>query len=83
MSEVPGSGRQRRRYIDWKQAARLIAAGQTPAAAAAATGVSENQLWRHFETSRHFRSLILQAVESRRSLALTLQKTGGSTGHPR
>lgn len=82
MAETPEPGRQRRRHIDWKQAARLMAAGQSPAATAAATGISENQLWRHFETSRHFRSLILQAGESRRSLALTLQKAGAGGDQP-
>lgn len=68
-----GISRQPRRYIDWKQAARLMAEGQAPAAAAAGIGVSEHRLWRHFETSRHFRSLILQAGESRRCLAMVLQ----------
>ncbi len=72
------SGRRPRRYIDWRQAARLIAAGQTPAAAAAATGISENQLWRHFETSPHFRGLVQQAGKSRRNLALALQTAGES-----
>lgn len=76
MTETSDPDRRRRRYIDWQQAARLIAAGQTPAATAAATGISENQLWRHFETSRHFRRLILQAGESRRSLAQTLEVVG-------
>lgn len=76
MAEISDPGRRRRRYIDWQQAARMIAAGQSPAATAAATGISENQLWRHFETSRHFRRLILQAGESRRSLAQTLEPAG-------
>lgn len=71
-----GASRRPRRYIDWKQAARLMAEGQAPAAAAAGIGVSEHQLWRHFETSRHFRSLILQAGESRRCLSLVLQAAG-------
>ncbi len=82
---VPGerAGRRPRRYIDWKQAARLMVAGQTPAVAAAAIGVSENRLWRHFETSPHFRGLLQQAGQSRRSLALALQSAGVSVDKPR
>ncbi len=68
-----GAGRRPRRYIDWRQAARLIAAGQTPAAAAAALGISEDRLWRHFETSDHFRNLVRQAGQSRHVLGLALQ----------
>ncbi|MFN4312385.1 MAG: hypothetical protein ACK4FK_17510 [Ferrovibrio sp.] len=73
-----GAGRRPRRHIDWQQAARLMAEGQTPAVAAAGIGVSENRLWRHFETSAHFRGLILQAGERRRCLALALQAANGA-----
>lgn len=67
------AGRRPRRYIDWRQAACLLAAGQSPAEAAAAIGVSEDRLMRHFETSQHFLGLILRAGETRRYLALALQ----------
>ncbi|QDO97635.1 hypothetical protein FNB15_10295 [Ferrovibrio terrae] len=74
MSEMPNQASRRpRRYIDWRQAAHLLAGGQTPAAAAAAIGVSEDRLMRHFETSQHFLRLILRAGESRRCLDLALQ----------
>lgn len=82
VSEEP-PGRRPRRYIDWKQAARLMVAGQTPALAAAAIGVSENKFWRHFETSAHFRGLVQQAGQSRRSLALALQTAAEGTDKPR
>ncbi len=67
------AGPRPRRYFNWRQAARLLSAGQTPAAAAAAIGVSEDRLMRHFETSSHFLGLILRAGEDRRCLALALQ----------
>lgn len=51
----------------------MLAAGQTPAAAAKAIGISEDRLMRHFETSRHFLDLIVRAGESRRCLALAVQ----------
>lgn len=74
MSEMPTQASRRpRRYIDWRQAAHLLAGGQTPAAAAETIGVSEDRLMRHFETSQHFLRLILQAGESRRCLELALQ----------
>ncbi|WP_300298611.1 hypothetical protein [Ferrovibrio sp.] len=76
------AGRQPRRYIDWNQAARLMAEGQAPAAAAAALGISENRLWRHFETSSHFRGLILRAAERRRCLALALQAADDGANAP-
>jgi hypothetical protein len=74
MSEMPNQASRRpRRYIDWRQAAQLLAGGQTPAVAAEAIGISEDRLMRHFETSRHFLDLILRAGESRRCLALVLR----------
>lgn len=74
MSEVPNQASRRpRRYIDWRQAAHLLADGQTPAAAAEAIGISEDRLMRHFDTSQHFLRLILRAGESRRCLDLVLQ----------
>lgn len=74
MSQMPNqAGRRSRRYIDWREAAQMLAGGQTPAAAAKAIGISEDRLMRHFETSRHFLDLILRASESRRCLALALQ----------
>ena len=74
MSEMLArSGRRPRRYIDWREAAQMLAGGKTPAAAAKALGISEDRLIRHFETSRHFLDLIVRAGESRRCLALALQ----------
>ena len=74
MSQVPNpAGRRPRRYIDWREAAQMLAAGQTPAAAAKAISISEDRLMRHFETSRHFLDLIVRAGESRRCLALAVQ----------
>lgn len=74
MSEIVNQASRRpRRYIDWRQAAHLLAGGQTPTATAAAIGISEDRLMRHFETSQHFLRLILQAGESRRCLELALQ----------
>jgi hypothetical protein len=74
MSEISTqSGRRSRRSIDWRQAAHLLAGGQTPTAAAEAIGISEDRLMRHFETSNHFLRLILKAGESRRCLDLALQ----------
>lgn len=73
-----GVHRRPRQYIDWALAARLMVAGQTPTAAAAAIGVSENRFWRHFETSPHFRRLVQQAGKSRRDLALALQAAAGN-----
>jgi hypothetical protein len=70
---LKATDRRPRRYFDWRQAARLMAAGQSPAAAAAAIGVSEDRLMRHVESSRHFFGLILRAGEDRRNLALVLQ----------
>jgi hypothetical protein len=67
------AGRRSRRYIDWREAAQMLAGGQTPAAAAKAIGISEDRLMRHFETSQHFLRLILRAGESRRCLDLALQ----------
>jgi hypothetical protein len=57
-----------------------MAAGETPAMAAAAIGVSEERLLRHFETSDHFLRLVLRAGEARRYLALALQG-GGEVGN--
>lgn len=71
--------RRPRRYIDWRQAACLLAAGQAAAVAAAAIGVSEDRLMRHLETSPHFVRLILRAGDGRRRLARTLQE-GRETG---
>lgn len=74
MSQMPNqAGRRARRYIDWREAAQMLAGGQTPSEAAKAIGISEDRLMRHFETSRHFLRLILRAGESRRCLALALQ----------
>lgn len=74
MSEISNQASRRpRRYIDWRQAAQMLAGGQTPAAAAKAIGISEDRLMHHFDTSNHFLRLILRAGESRRSLELALQ----------
>lgn len=74
MSQMPNqAGRRPRRYIDWREAAQMLAGGETPAAAAKALGISEDRLMRHFETSQHFLDLIVRAGESRRCLAQALQ----------
>ncbi len=62
MTDAPSSTPPRRRtWIDWPKAARLIAEGNHPEAVAGALGVSEEHVWRHLETSAHFRDLIAQA----------------------
>lgn len=58
--------------IDWKLAAHRIAEGETPAAVAAILGIREERVWRHFETSTHFRTLIQQAAERHRLLTVVL-----------
>lgn len=62
-------GRARPKLIDWRRAAKLLAQGQTPEAIAAALGIAEGRIWRHWRKSRRFRFYIQQAFERRSGLA--------------
>lgn len=55
--------------IDWKRGARLLAGGEPADAVAAALGIGEDRLWRHFHKSLRFRFLFTQARERNRLTA--------------
>ncbi|HLT77412.1 MAG TPA: hypothetical protein VKZ87_08500 [Ferrovibrio sp.] len=55
-----------RHRVDWKQAAQRLAAGEPGGQVAAALGISEDRLWRHFDRSARFRFLFRRALERSR-----------------
>lgn len=65
----PGARFRAHTRIDWKTAARVIGAGGSAGEAAAAIGVDEDRLWRHWRRSPRFRRLLTEQFERRRGLA--------------
>ena len=55
--------------IDWQRGARLLAGGEPAEAVAAALGIAEDRLWRHFNKSLRFQFLFRQALERNRLTA--------------
>ena len=66
LGRVPPKTRIR---VDWKRGAKLLAGGEPAEAVAAALGIAEERLWRHFNRSLRFQFLFGQALERRRLTA--------------
>lgn len=63
--------------VDWTRGARLLAMGEASEAVAAALGIPEDRLWRHFHKSLRFQFLFRQALERRRLMAqLAFEEAG-------
>ena len=71
------SGRKTRIRVDWKRGAKLLAGGEPAEAVAAALGIEEDRLWRHFHKSLRFQFLFRQAQERNRLMAqLAFEEAG-------